>query len=119
LQVQIADAAGRTTSSTVRPQRGDTALTSALPPGHYRYTARAFAQGAEVAQSNGPITVEAYSPEFMAAPADLSALRSAPATLAGTAQGTGRPLHAYIWPYIILVLLLCAEWIFRRRWGLR
>lgn len=119
LQIQITDAAGRTMSSSVRPQRGDTATTGALAPGHYRYTARAFVQGAEAAQASGPLTVETYSPEFMAAPADLSALRSAPVALAGAGQGAGRPLHAYIWPYVILILLLCAEWIFRRRWGLR
>jgi hypothetical protein len=119
LRVEITDGAGRTTSSVVRPQRGDTTITSVLAPGHYRYSARAFVDGNDAAQSSGPITVEAYSPEFMDATADLSGLRSAPAALAGTTPGAGRPLHAYIWPYIILILLLCAEWIFRRRWGLR
>jgi hypothetical protein len=30
-----------------------------------------------------------------------------------------RPLHASAWPYIAIILLLCAEWVLRRRWGLR
>jgi hypothetical protein len=119
LQVQLTDASGRTATSTIAPQRGDTALTGALAPGHYNYAARAFAGGREVAQAGGPLTVESYSPEFMDADSDLSILKSTPAALAGLGEGAGRPLHAYIWPYVILILLLCAEWIFRRRWGLR
>ena len=119
LQVQITNASGGAQTSTVTPQRGDTALTAVLPPGHYRYAARAFAGGSQVAQAAGPLTVESYSAEFMATPVDLSVLRSAPAALAGAAPGAGRPLHAFIWPYVVLILLLCAEWIFRRRWGLR
>ena len=119
LQVQLTDAAGRTLSSTVTPQRGDTALTAALPPGHYRYAARAFGGGSEIARASGPLSVESYSREFLAAPQNLSELRSGPAALAGAARGGGRPLHAFIWPYILLIALLCAEWILRRRWGLR
>lgn len=118
-QVQLTDADGRSITSTVAPQRGDTALTAAVAPGHYRYAARVFAAGREVARAAGPLTVESYSAEFMRAPADLSALRSAPAALASTAPGAGRPLHTHMWPYVMLVLLLCAEWILRRRWGLR
>ena len=119
LQVQLTDASGRGVTSTIVPQRGDTALTASLAPGHYNYAARAFAGGSEVARAGGPLTVESYSPEFMDAGSDLSVLKSTPAALAGFSEGGGRPLHAYIWPYIILILLLCAEWIFRRRWGLR
>ncbi len=119
LRISLTDGAGRTSESTVRPLRGDTAMSPPIAPGHYRYEARAFGDGSEVAQASGPVTVESYSAEFMRAPADLGALRTAPVTLAGATRGGARPLHAYVWPYIILVLLLCAEWIFRRRWGLR
>ena len=31
----------------------------------------------------------------------------------------GRPLRAFAWPYLLLLALLCAEWVFRRRSGLR
>jgi hypothetical protein len=119
LRIRLTDAAGRASESTIRPLRGDTAISPVLPPGHYRYEARAFGGGNELAQASGPVTVESYSTEFMRVPADLSVLRTTAATLAGTPRGAARPLHTYIWPYIVLVLLLCAEWIFRRRWGLR
>jgi hypothetical protein len=51
--------------------------------------------------------------------ADLSELRSAPAALIENNRSGGRPLHAAPWPYVLLVLLLCTEWVLRRRWGLR
>jgi hypothetical protein len=119
LQVQVASANGATQQSTVTQLRGDTALTAALAPGHYSYRARAFAAGALVAEANGPLTVESYSAEFMRAPVDLSGLRSTAAAIGQSERGAGRRLHTSPWPYVLLVLMLCAEWIFRRRWGLR
>lgn len=120
LQVHITDNAGRMVQrSTVPQQRADTAYTAPLAPGHYQYVARAFAEGAEVANANGPLTVETYSAEFMRASADLNEARSGPGTLVDTNRSAGRPLHASAWPYVVLVLLLCGEWILRRRWGLR
>ena len=118
LQIRLAGAGGLQQTTTVRPQRGDTALSAVLPPGHYQYDARAFA-GGEVVQGSGALTVESYSAEFMRAPADLSELRSAPTALLDDQRSGGRPLHASPWPYVLIVLLLCAEWVFRRRWGLR
>jgi hypothetical protein len=106
-------------SSVVTQLRGDTAVTAPLTPGHYRYVAQAYAGGEQVAEATGPITVESYSAEYLRAPADLSVLRSAPASLSNGERGRGRPLHASPWPYVLLVLLLCTEWILRRRWGLR
>jgi hypothetical protein len=117
LQVRWTDARGAQ-SVTVRPQQGDTAVTAVLPPGHYQYSARAFA-GEQVAEGNGALTVESYSAEFMRAAADLSELRSAATTLTDNSRSGGRPLHASPWPYLLIVLLLCAEWVLRRRWGLR
>jgi hypothetical protein len=118
LHVQITLANGTMQTLTVAPQRGDTALTTVLPPGHYQYQARAFA-GDVVVSGSGPITVESYSVEFMRGAADLRELRSAPAALIENNRSGGRPLHAAPWPYVLLVLLLCTEWVLRRRWGLR
>ena len=118
LQLQLTDARGAEHNLTVQPQRGDTALTPVLPPGHYQYQARAFADG-EMVQGTGALTVESYSAEFMRMPADLSELRSAPVSLSGNNRSGGRPLHASPWPYVLIVLLLCTEWVLRRRWGLR
>jgi hypothetical protein len=114
LQVQVGSR-----QTTVTQLRGDTALTAPLDPGHYNYQTRAFAGGQIVAEAAGPITVESYSAEFMRAPVDLSSLRSSAASLASSERGSGRRLHTLPWPYLLLVLMLCAEWVFRRRWGLR
>jgi hypothetical protein len=120
LRVQVTDQSGRVVQqSTVREARADTLLTAPLPPGHYRYAAQAFSGGARVADANGPITVESYSAEFMRAPANLRDLRATPRTLARTNPTSGTPLHASPWPYVLMVILLCTEWILRRRWGLR
>lgn len=119
MQIRLSAGGRSIQSGTVRPQRGDTALTAALPPGHYTYEARAFSAGGEVLAGSGPVTVESYSAEFMRAPADLSGLRSGPGSLAQTSRSGGRPLHTSPWPYVALVLLLCTEWVLRRRWGLR
>jgi hypothetical protein len=118
LQLRLIDARGAQQTTTVRPQQGDTALTAVLPPGHYQYSARAFA-GAELAEGSGALTVESYSAEFMRPATDLSELRSAATTLAENHRSGGRPLHASPWPYLLIVLLLCVEWVLRRRWGLR
>jgi hypothetical protein len=120
LQVQISNQSGRVVQqTTVTEARGDTMLTAALPPGHYRYAAQAFSSGARSAEANGPLTVESYSAEFMRAPVNLRELRALPRTLAGTNTTSGTPLHATPWPYLLMVLLLCSEWVLRRRWGLR
>ena len=118
LQLRLIGAGGAQQSTTVRPQRGDTAVSAVLPPGHYQYDARAFV-GGDVVQGSGPLTVESYSAEFMREPADLSTLRSMPTALAKDNRTGGRPLHTSPWPYVAVVLLLCAEWVLRRRWGLR
>lgn len=105
--------------SVMVAEQGDTAVSAALAPGHYTYDIRAFSGGAEVARSSGPLTMESYSPEFIRRVVDLAALKRAPASLAGTTRTAGRALHTYPWLYVLLVALLCAEWILRRRWGLR
>jgi hypothetical protein len=115
LHVQITDQAGRVVQQTmVTEQRGDTALTAALPPGHYRYAARAFADGALATEASGPITVEAYSAEFMRAPANMRDLRATPHSLVRSNAASGTPLHASPWPYVLMVMLLCTEWVLRR-----
>jgi hypothetical protein len=63
--------------------------------------------------------VERYSPEFTrpALPLDPPAAGGTeprPAT-----PSPARPLRSSGWPYLALIALLCAEWVLRRRWGLR
>ena len=117
--LMMAGADALATRATLIAERGDTAVSAALAPGHYTYDIRAFSGGDEVARSSGPLTIETYSPEFIRHVVDLDELRRAPTALAGVGRARGRPLHTYAWLYIVLTALLCAEWILRRRWGLR
>jgi hypothetical protein len=120
LHMQITDEGGRVVQrATVTEARGDTLLTAPLPAGHYRYVAQAFSGDARSAEANGPLTVESYSAEFMQAPVNLRDLRSTTRTLARTNATSGTPLHALPWAYLLMVVLLCSEWVLRRRWGLR
>lgn len=110
---------GAESRSVLVAEPGDTAVSAALAPGHYTYDIRAFGGGTEIARSTGPLTMESYSPEFIRRVVDLDAMKRAPAALAGGRRGVARPLHTFAWLYVLLVALLCAEWILRRRWGLR
>jgi hypothetical protein len=117
--LELRDSKGGATRMVMSPEQGDTTSSGTIPPGHYTYDIQAIAEGGEVARASGPLTVESYSPEFMRRSVDLDALRRAPAALAGTSQRAGKPLHTFGWLYVIVAGLLCAEWILRRRWGLR
>jgi hypothetical protein len=88
--------------------------TPPLPEGTYRYRATA---GDEV-RGEGRFDVEARSEEMLP-------LAVAPRPSPGPEHGPraagpgGRPLHAGPWPYLLVLLLLSAEWVGRRRAGLR
>jgi hypothetical protein len=105
--------------STLVPQQGDTAVAESPAPGHYSYDIVAYSGGKEIARSSGPITVETFSPEYMRRPVDLKKITGAPTSLAHAGARAGRPLHTYPWVYVLIVALLCTEWVLRRRWGLR
>jgi hypothetical protein len=107
---------GTATEGIARADR-DTAAMAAPPPGTYRYGVTGYA-GGEAVTADGELTVETYSPEFARAAAslpdaDAKALREL------RAGRDTKPLHASPFPYALLLLLLSAEWILRRRWGLR
>jgi hypothetical protein len=123
LAIRLAAADGTlATDTVVAPTAGDTAFTAAPAPGHYSYRAQAFA-GDTVTEAEGWLTVEAYSPELARPRLDLTVLHELPAAIRDAGPPAepraGRPLHASPLPYLLLVLLLSAEWILRRRWGLR
>jgi hypothetical protein len=106
---------------TLAREHGDTLLTPALPPGHYRYEAKGFAKGEATAPAAGTVSVERYSPDFARLPVGLEG--GAAVALAGVApvapRNPGTPLHTTTWPYLLMALLVSGEWILRRRWGLR
>jgi hypothetical protein len=111
---------GTVAADMVVPMAGrDTAYTAAPAPGAYTFHARAFAADGMV-EARGEVTVERYSPELSRPRAQLDALSAPPATVrGGVERAGGTPLHATAWPYLVIVMLLAAEWVLRRRWGLR
>ena len=85
-----------------------------LPPGTYDYTT--LAEGGDTL-SSGRFDVAGNSLELLPAPEEPELpLRGA---ALGWSDGGGRPLRTSPWPYVLLILLLCGEWIVRRRSGLR
>ena len=117
--VLVLNGRGGQTRSTLVPQASDTALSATAAPGHYNYDVAAYRGGKEVGRSRGPLTVETYSPEFMRRTIDLQRLKRAATSLTHAGASAGRPLHTYPWLYVLVVVLLCTEWVLRRRWGLR
>jgi hypothetical protein len=98
------------------------ARTPSLDPGTYRYRAVALrsVSGDEVT-TEGEVEVEGWAPSLLLPPLDVPGeLPAARATLGmGEGGDGGRPLRTFALPWVLLVLLLCGEWIGRRRVGLR
>jgi len=104
-------------NTTVLSAGTDTIATPAMAPGHYAYQMMAYVN-AERATGAGEFTVESFSEDFTRPAVEAARLESAPAALGGT--GAARtPLHATVWPWALLIVLLSSEWVLRRRWGLR
>jgi hypothetical protein len=87
--------------------------TPALAAGSYRY--RAVSEGDT---TGGRFDVRAPASELRHPPMDVPE-RIPPPPGRGTEPGERRPLRAHPAPYLVLLGLLCAEWIVRRRKGLR
>ncbi len=92
-----------------------TASTPALPPGSYEYSVLGQ-QGDTVSQ--GRFDVARGSLEMLPAP-QAPELPLQAAAMGAATDAPGRPLRTSPWPYLLLILLLCGEWIGRRRSGLR
>ena len=86
--------------------------TPALSPGSYRYRAVA-----EADTTSGRFDVHAPSPELRHPRMQLP--DSLPAGPGQSGRARARPLRAHPAPYLLLLVLLCWEWIGRRRKGLR
>ncbi len=117
LRLNTGDA--ETVLDTVLALRRDTAAAAPVPPGEYRWYAQALRSDSAVAEASGEITVETFSPDFSKPRVRLEDLRSDVTALSDGTTAGGRPLHALPWPYLVLIGLVGAEWILRRRWGLR
>ena len=89
--------------------------TPELAPGEYRY---AVLDGQADTIGAGRFDVNAATAEMRPDRVEPEAPVRSAAVTAGSA-GVGRPLRTSPWPYLLVILLLCGEWIVRRRSGLR
>lgn len=99
--------------STLTIPPGGLFTTPPLGAGPYAYTATATAD-----TIGGVFHVEAFTDEMLRLPTDAAELTVRTRDQAATAQAS-RPLRT--WPFLYLLILgaVCAEWIGRRRAGLR
>jgi hypothetical protein len=91
----------------------DTLVTGpAAPAGSLRYEAEGMAAG-EAFRIGRPFEVEGPERELEA--------RAVGPALAGAATGAGAPAGGgrAMWPFVLAALMLCGEWFWRRRIGLR
>lgn len=118
VELTLLDEAGAVVADTVMVGGAERFRTPPLAPGHYRY--RAKVHGAEGrTEVEGPITVESYSPEFLRAAHTIESFDAGADGEFHRASLPGTPLHTLPWPYLLLVVLISAEWVLRKRWGLR
>ncbi len=116
LRIKLTGDSARVALDTTIVAAGDTVASAVLPPGRYTYEARTF--GEHAGSGAGEITVESFSAEFTR-PGVIAALLEAPPTALAASGHARTPLHATVWPYLLLIVLLSVEWVLRRRWGLR
>jgi len=93
------------------------ARTRALPVAEYSY--RITRPGEDGSIGSGRIESEGHSLELLRRPVDISPAESDAAQGAPTRVRLGPPLRTHPGPYLLILVLLSAEWIGRRRGGLR
>ena len=102
----------RVVTDTTLSEPARTLRTPTLPPGSYRYVTRAGADSV-----SGRFDVQGSSAELRHARMQLPDSIAAPP--GARADQAGRPLRANPVPWLLLIGLLCGEWVTRRRKGLR
>ena len=100
------------------PDQSGLAATPPPEPGIYRFEVSARATGEPLV--TGVLEVERWAPSLRLPPLDPPAdlLGLAPDGGVRASDG-GRPLRTHPLPFLFLLLVLCAEWMGRRRLGLR
>jgi hypothetical protein len=114
--VRLAVRAGEELVSDTVVAAGGRVLTPTLPPGTYAYAVMDEATGDSLA--SGRFDVASTTAEMLPAVAD-SGLASLATAVPGELDTGGRPLRTHPLPYLLVIGLLCGEWIVRRRSGLR
>ena len=118
---------GDTTTSQIRVLRGDSVVvdttvasgsplsTGVLAPDVYTYEVTGPSGDTLAA---GRFDVSLATSEMLPAPVEPEPSVLSASALGGDV-GLGRPLRTTPWPYLLVITLLCGEWVVRRRSGLR
>lgn len=104
------------------PLRADGAVATTPPvePGVYRFDVREFgADSPDSILSSGLVEVDRWAPSLRLLPLEFGDGGIGAPSRVGEPLPEGRPLRTHPLPYLLLLLLLSAEWIGRRRVGLR
>ncbi len=119
LRLRVSRADSALTDTTIAAVSGPTLRTPALPPGSYEW--EASAPGLADGRGAGGLDVSPYSDELLRRPMAAAAGIAGSGGEGSTGAGDrgGRPLRTHPAPYLVLLALLGAEWIGRRRQGLR
>jgi len=94
---------------------GGTISTGPLPPASYTFAVTA-ASGDTLGAGRFDVSTSTLE---MLPVGDVPEVPVRNASLAEVDSMLGRPLRTLPWPYLLLIALLCGEWIVRRRTGLR
>jgi hypothetical protein len=94
-----------------------TSSTGVLPPGSYAYRVESAA-GTPVGEG-GRFDVAAATLEMASLPLVPASDEDGTFSAGAEVERPGSPLRTQPWPYLLVIVLLCAEWIGRRRSGLR
>ena len=100
--------------STVSVDSTETFSTAPLDPGAYDFV---LSPGAGGGETRGRLDVERYTDDLRLPPV-VDAV-SGDAAEGGPPAAAGRPLRTHPVPFILVLAVLCGEWIGRRRRGLR
>ena len=103
--------------TTVAVDGAGQARTRPLPVAEYSY--RITRPGEDGVIGGGRIESEGHSLELLRRPVDFSTRASDEDNGRPTRGGLGPPLRSHPAPYLLILVLLSAEWIGRRRGGLR
>jgi hypothetical protein len=93
------------------------ALTRSLPVAEYSY--RITRPGEDGSIGSGRIESEGHSLELLPVAVDISSGESDEEGARSSSRTPGPPLRTHPGPYLLILVLLSAEWIWRRRGGLR
>jgi hypothetical protein len=123
LALRVEGDRGAVVDTVVRVPEGAPVRTPSLPAGRYTWEARAL-EASDTAAGSGPggwegsLEVEDWSGDLRH-PRDTLLARDDAAGAVEAAGRSGRPLRTHPLPWLLVLGALCAEWIGRRRRGLR